>query len=138
MKISTKYDINSKVFKISKRPSQKWIPCPSCGGSGKVTLLNGERSCPDCYGRKGSIEYGDDGWFADSTPITVGQIKACVQNIEKSGDFENYGTFKKGANTFSNEYMCYETGIGSGSIHYEGTLWHSLEEAEEECNRLNN
>ncbi len=137
MKIETKYSINDRVWKITTRPKKTWIPCPSCGGTGKVELKDGIHACPTCYGNKGKHEYGSTQWETCAEQITIGLVRASVKNIKKTGMFDNIGEYAEGENTYSVEYMCYETGIGSGTIHYEGTLWPTPEEAQAECDRLN-
>ena len=51
--------------------------------------------------------------------------------------FDNIGSYVKGGASFNVSYMCYETGIGSGTIHYEGSLYPTLEEAQAECENRN-
>lgn len=137
MQITTRYGINDSVYKINRKLTKKWIVCPACDGVGRVELKNGFRMCPDCYGNKGAWEYGSQAWAVQEEPLTIGQVRAYVQNFKKSGLFDNVGSYCEGTDSKKVEYMCYETGIGSGSLHYEETIWPSQEEAQAECARLN-
>jgi hypothetical protein len=138
MKLTTKYGIKDKVFKISRAYTKKYVECAACGGTGEVTLRNGIRGCPECYGTKGSYLYGSEEWSVVNDTFTIGQVRVYVQNFKKSGFFDNVGTYdKKSGESKKVEYMCYETGIGSGSVHNEETLWPTHEEAQSECYRLN-
>ena len=69
--------------------------------------------------------------------LTVGKIQVEVQNIKKTGIFDNVGEYSKGGDSFKASYMCYESGIGSGSVYYEGELFLNSEEADEECANRN-
>ena len=137
MQLTTKYSINDRCFLISREPVKTWIACPACEGKGTVTLANGERSCPDCYGRYGHWEHGKDAWQVIPDPLTIGEVRAFARNLEPSPPFENIGYYKVGADSFRVEYMCYETGIGSGTIYYEEMLWPDAISAAQECERLN-
>lgn len=137
MQLTSKYSIKDSVFTIWQAPTQTWVKCPACEGSGKVKLANGERICPECYGRKGSIQYGSEKWQIKGDPITIGEVRIYARNFKKSGTFENVGSYCDGSDSIKVEYMCYETGIGSGTVYYEERLWPSREEAIAECERLN-
>jgi ssDNA-binding Zn-finger/Zn-ribbon topoisomerase 1 len=136
MQLSSKFNLGQTVWKIAEKPSKTFIPCPSCGGDGFVILKNGRRSCPDCYGNKGRIEYGTSG-FEIVGHLTIGEVRVYARNFKKSGIFNNIGSYCIGTDSFKVEYMCYETGIRSGSIHYEDTLFDSKESALFACNERN-
>lgn len=137
MKLTSKYSINDKVFKIQQAHIRTWVTCPACEGAGTVKLANGERSCPECYGNKGEWKYGVQAWQVGDQ-LTIGEVRIYARNFKKDGMFDNVGSYCVGSDSIKVEYMCYETGIGSGSIHYEETLFPTNEAALDECTRLNN
>lgn len=137
MQLTTKYSINDQCFLIFREPSKTWVACPACEGKGTVTLANGERSCPDCLRRAGYWERGELAWQVSPEPLTIGEVRAFARNLEKTPPFDNIGTYKAGADSFKVEYMCYETGIGSGTVYCEERLWPDAMAAAQECERLN-
>ena len=140
MKLESKYDFNDTVWSIRFGSKQIFTPCDFCSGSGRIEGANKEsRACPACYGHKGKSKTVGTEWFIlTEGPLTVGQIRV-VSNCAFAGyrdmmGVSNYGPQQAKAKV---EYMCFETGIGSGSIHYEDLLWPSKEEAQAECDRRN-
>jgi hypothetical protein len=136
MKLNSKYSINDSVVCIRNQQKQIFTECAACEGKGHV-LLNAEHySCPSCHGRKGENKQGKIEWQVTNR-LTIGQVTVVVTNIKKTGMFDNVGEYSKGKNKQETHYMAYETGIGSGSFYYEAMLWPSMEEAQAECDRLN-
>ncbi len=139
MILQSKYDLNQEVYVIQKDHKQEWIKCPACGGNGHVTLLNGDRTCPECYGRAGHYVNRQLEWQVKGM-LTIGQIRHEITNIEPDDIFDNVGHYKEG-NTKTKvqymQYMAYETGVGSGTLYYEDKLFPTLDDAEIECNKLN-
>jgi hypothetical protein len=88
-------------------------------------------------GRGGRPVYFDKKWNI-VTQLTIGDI--CIRHrqfyrgYDPDSTFDNYGPQDEER---KEAYMCYETGIGSGSIHYVDTLWPTKEEAQTECDRRN-
>ena len=120
MFIETKYSLGDKVHKISHRHENVWVPCAGCNATGEVVLADGEpERCPRCYGRKGENEYQAKEWCYDGE-LTVGRV-----------GYEETGTSLK------EEYMCSETGIGSGALHRVDSLFPSKEEAKAEIKKRN-
>ena len=138
MILKTKYSINDKCYKIFQAPLRTWVKCPACAGAGEIILANGARSCPDCYGDCGKWQYGKEAWQVDDVILTIGEVRAYARNFKKSGMFDNVGSYVAGNDTLKVEYMCYETGVGSGTIHSEESLWPDEASAIAECERLNN
>ena len=137
MEINTKYGINDVVYLIRKEREQVWEICSTCKGTGRVVIGDTKpRMCPDCYGRCGNYEYKDVKWLVKAT-LTIGQVTAEVRNIHTDGMFDNMGEYKEGSTTYKNQYMAYETGIGSGSVYNENELFPTKEAAQEECAKLN-
>jgi hypothetical protein len=136
MRIETAYAINDVVVPISVLSKETWVECPACGGTGKVTLRDGEHPCPKCYGNRGSKQYCDHCWQITS-PITIGQVRAVLTNLKKTGMFDNVGEYADGSDELEVSYMAYETGVGSGSVYYERNLFRSNADAQAECDMRN-
>ena len=137
MIINSKYDLNQEVWKIRREMAQEFITCSACGGSGEITLLDDiKRNCPECYGRKGENRSIAMEWMVVGV-YTVGQVHATITNITSDGIFDNVGSYKDGETEEKYEYMCYETGIGSGTVHNEDSLFKTKEDAIIECDKRN-
>ena len=76
---------------------------------------------------------GDKVWVIDGSGIprevTVGQVRVCQTDSPGCGEetiFDNY----KPQKNYTEEYMCVETGIGSGNVYKLGK---SIFATEQEC-----
>ena len=137
MNLKTKYDLNQIVWFIMQKNKTEFVECKACEGTGIVILKDDNpRACPECFGRKGNTILLDLEWFVERS-LTIGEIQTTITNLEKTGDFDNFGIYKEGENKQENKYMCYETGIGSGSLYYEKDLFPSIKEAQKECDKRN-
>lgn len=131
MTIEFPFELGQKVWPIQNGHEQVWQPCPACEGEGAVQLKDGIRSCPDCYGRRGRMEYrptkwmiaegrGLDGHLLYASPLTIGQIR-----IYLGGEDE------------PNRLMMHETGVGSGSLWDASNVYATRDEAQAECDKRN-
>lgn len=68
---------------------------------------------------------------------TIGQVRAQITNVVPDDMFDNVGHYAAGNTTSIIEYMCYETGVGTGRVWKEESLWETEEAAQDECDRLN-
>lgn len=119
--LTTKYSVGDVVYRGFTTTERKQHPCPDCLGSRKwkaISPAGGEYEfrCPRCaasYTSNNDISL----WYTASTPavecLTIGSVR-----VDTAPSFDREGT----------EYMCRETGIGSGSVYYESDL-HETEEA---------
>lgn len=127
------------VYKISDMQQPVWNECGFCGGTGSIFGKNGEeRLCHDCMGNKGKNIYESLGWHIEAK-LTVGKVAIEYTGESKGIDtgpikFSNFGPQSE---KHKESYMCYETGIGSGSVHYVENLFGTKEYAQEECNKRN-
>lgn len=138
MKFESKYNLNQRVWSIGRRPDNKTVKCEACNGIGKITLLNNkETHCPECYGRCTNTIYGVTKWFVSDESYKIGQCRAEITSFKKTGCFDNIGEYNPEKMEKLYQYMCYETGIGSGSIHDEDTIYPTKEEAQAECDKRN-
>lgn len=123
MEIKTKFNIGDIVYYSYAEQLKDYIECPDCLGSGiwELHLPNGEThkiNCGSCsnawesvHGKIYSFEF-----LPRISKMTIGQVR-----------FES----NNGA-----EYMCNETGIGSGSIYKECDLFDDSEAALEHAKQL--
>lgn len=118
--IETKFSIGDLVYKAWTTTVSKQHPCPDCNGSRKwkaVSPAGGEYefTCPRCTtrfqsDRDLSLTYSE---FAPSVhKLTIGSVRTDTSSTDRPV-----------------EYMCRETGIGSGTIHSEADLFPTEEEA---------
>lgn len=133
METVTKYRLNDKVWLIRLKREQVKIPCATCNGQGHVTINNTpERSCPDCFMRGYKTEWKEVAWHIESQ-MTIGKITHAEWSILKTGTFDNIGVYNPDSIETEIRYMCYETGIGSGTCYKEEDLIPTNEEAVAEC-----
>jgi hypothetical protein len=119
MNIETKFDLGQKVWKIRRERRKEWEPCAFCGGEGRITGKNNkDRYCPACIGHRGKDIYKDMAWSVVEESMTVGEVKI-RRSLRKESDEE--------------QYMCWETGVGSGTLHDADDLFASFDKAETEA-----
>lgn len=123
MIVHTKYSVGDQVYVARCIWGQKRVPCADCDGKGEFvvegkpfTLL-----CSVCCGpwdeKRGWREIGE---FQPSVELlTVGQVRA-----------------QRGGGEDKTEYMCVETGIGSGSLWAEDKLLPDRDQAETRAAQL--
>ena len=110
--IETKYSIGDTVFNAGTTMEKKQHPCPDCEGSRKWKAISpaGEEyefACPRCstsYRSKDELSLDYTAHVPSVRMLTIGSVR--------------YNSADHGA-----EYMCVETGVGSGSIYRECRLF---------------
>lgn len=115
--IQPKYSIGQVVYKAYATYEEILEQCPDCLGTKEwsVTTPAGEtfeipcNTCTEGWYSTGTIRVRKDAPKAES--LTIGSIRINTQDEKPIS------------------YMCHETGVGSGGIHYEDTLFLSREEA---------
>ena len=121
--IETKFGIGDVVYTSGTTTERRQHDCPDCLGSRKWLARSPagaeiEFDCPRCGGgyqsnSKLSLSYS---WHVPAVARrTIGQIKA-LAGVRSDWDR-------------GHEYMCHETGIGSGSLYREEDLYATEEEA---------
>lgn len=137
MNIKTKFELNDKAWLIRQEPLKIWKPCAGCNATGKIKLADSsETACPKCYGRKGETVWGKQAWQV-ARCLTVGQVNVRIESIVPDGIFDNEGHYDESAITREESYMCYETGVGSGSNWKADNLFAIESEAVDACNERN-
>lgn len=121
--ITTKFDVGDTVWHASLTTTKHQHKCPDCLGSGKwaaespagATFVVSCPRCTDIYMSNRSLSLNYAQWTPQVSKLTIGSVRA---NTVISGEAYDSG----------HQYMCLETGIGSGSIYREDDLF-STEEA---------
>lgn len=119
-----KYAIGQQVYSAKAEYMPVEHECPDCLGSGKwnVTTPAGETfetRCATC-----SCGYYSSGRIKEWKDCPLVQLVTIATVRIDSGDSEH-----------PVEYMCHETGVGSGTIHHEERLFASETEAKEYAER---
>jgi hypothetical protein len=141
--ITSKFDLGDEVWIIQRSNVPTWVPCAFCGATGQITGANGQADkCPKCYDRKGKTVYEPEAsWHLldnftgcysidqvpqtrPSLPFIIGQIKAEITAQRNGVDSEF-------------NYMCNETGVGSGTLWPEREMFATKIEAIAECDKRN-
>jgi hypothetical protein len=123
--ITTKFSLGDVVWHADTMQVRKQHPCPDCLGTQKwsaksPTGKDYEFPCPRCQAsfsanHELSLAYTDV--TASARRLTIGQVRAIDPVV-------NDGGYPEGT-----QYMCRETGIGSGTLYDEARLFATEEEA---------
>jgi hypothetical protein len=131
MRIETEFDPGDVVFHVRKTTRPTRERCPSCGGNGRMTGMDGERVvCPTCYGRRTVVTGNEETRVVDG-PLTIAEVRVLERPEHREGEdseFANYGHVEPRR---EETYMCRETGVGTGTIYRVENLFFTREAAEE-------
>lgn len=124
MHLISKYGIGDTVYLSRLNAEVIKVPCPVCNGTGRAEVVGFaiKANCPACYssGYKPGFDESSLRHYTRSVmPLTIGQVRVTA-TASRSTLFM----------TEEVEYMCVETGVGSGSIYREHLLFATREEAE--------
>lgn len=116
-----KYAIGDRVWHATTTQSQEKHPCPDCLGTGKWDVKSpagteAEVDCPRCKGHKTLSIYST---APDIRHLTIGSIK-----IDTDVKVETEPYLRDPV-----QYMCPETGVGSGTLYYQQRLFATKDEA---------
>jgi hypothetical protein len=123
-----KFKVGDRVWIAGTNSVEKQLPCPDCLGSKKWSITSPagaelELACPRCSNTYRSsdipsLRYREHVGYASA--MTIGSIRIDTAPSLSWGDEPV-------------NYMCNETGIGSGSIYRESGLFASEEEAQQKA-----
>lgn len=128
MQFNTKFNIGDEVFCIQSAPANHQIKCTCCKEVGTVNIDGIDYQCPKCKGNSKHLQNCGYKWYVIHDSARVGKIRA---------EFTGRGYINRDDDKLVHEYMIDTTGIGTGTIWKEDTLYASREEAEAECARRN-
>lgn len=117
--ITTKYSVGDVVYHAWTTTERRQHPCPDCKGSRHWTAHSPAGAeytfaCPRCAASFRSF----NGAGLDYTSHTPAVSKLTIGSVR-------FSSSDGGA-----EYMCHETGVGSGTIYKEANLFENEEEAQ--------
>lgn len=117
---TSRYDVGDTVFGLHTTVHRYWKLCPVCGGTNRVAVegqsgLRAYCPAPDCSSGKVWLEAGS---YFEVQELTIGQLRVVA-------GYEAHV-----------EYMCNETGVGSGRVWKEQLLFPTPEEAEEAARNM--
>jgi hypothetical protein len=134
MRVTTKFSPGDRVYRIASARKEVRTPCAACEGRGRVTLAdNADHICPACYGQRGHTSYEPQAWRVD--PDDLGSLIVGQVRFELHGD--DWHGYTNNEPEDRRQYMCWETGVGSGTLLSEDDLFASEAEARAECDRRN-
>ena len=118
--MNPKYEIGQTVYCPEVKGASEQVDCPDClgGKTWDCALPSGEKltiPCPTCT----------------SGHETTGTISS--SRVEGTVRVLTIGSIRTDTNASPEnqvEYMCDETGVGSGQIYHEGNLWSDLKQME--------
>jgi hypothetical protein len=131
------FSIDQAVWHVARARQKIETPCPFCAGGGYAVGKDGSNaSCPKCMTRAVIVAYLDEAWAVDDRAMTVGQIRLAYTGGHRASSERsiNYGSQKESVEW---RFMCYETGIGSGSLWDPKDLFASRETAQAACDTRN-
>jgi len=126
-----KYDLGDVVYGIRRYNEPVMETCSQCGGEGQHTWKSGSKvRCSLCWGSGTVTRDHYSHWTLDRNHavLCIGQVRVkCTQVSQYPGaDVQK-----------SVKYMCWQSGVGGGTLWAEKDLWPSKAEARAECARRN-
>jgi hypothetical protein len=120
--ITTKYSVGDVVYHAGTTTEGRKHPCPDCNGTRHWMAKSpaGDDfsfACPRCaasYSARDELSLSYTAFTPNIQRLTIGSVR-----------YDSH-SYSEGAVT---EYMCHETGVGSGSIYKETDLFASEEDA---------
>ncbi len=137
MNIESKFNLNDKVYPVERSRKTEREKCMKCDGLRGTKWPDGSwERCGSCYGNGYIDKLSGVLWLVGDI-LTIGQIQIKIESIKKTGIFDNIGEYDADNVLIEEKVMCYETGIGSGTVHPMDKMFATQDEAQNECNRLN-
>lgn len=120
MILQPKFNIGDAVFLAHSHMEQKKLPCPDCLGTNHWAAKSPAGTeysfaCPRCnsrYSSQDNLSLFYSSFEPAATNLTIGSIQFNSEN-ERS----------------KYQYMCVETGVGSGSVYHEADIFKDREAA---------
>lgn len=144
--LTTKFSLGDQVWKIYCDRETIKLPCRDCLGTGWVRAqLAGDRTekvrCPRHTSGNGmaTVHLGTWPEWRVGAPLVIGMIQLRVVDRSRHKEDSHRPLTNRDPDRVMAEdaenYMAWESGIGTGTIHYAEDLFGTPEEAEEEAER---
>jgi hypothetical protein len=141
--LTTKFSLGDQVWKIQPTTEMIKLPCRFCHGRGWLDAKGANEEsrlvkCPECD-INATVTLGSwPQWRVEPEALRIGMIGLKVfdrkgEDNHHRADNMNPARVLRDHESDEETYMCWETGIGSGSVHYVEDLFATPEEAEEEA-----
>lgn len=140
--ITTKFSLGDLVWKIAPSTERIKLPCRFCRGRGWLDTkgANDESrpvKCPECD-VNATVTLGSwPVWRVESEQLRIGMIQVKLVGTGpdngESADNRNPARAGRVGGTDAEDYMCWSTGVGSGSVHHVEDLFSNPEEAKDEA-----
>lgn len=127
MIVETLYNLDQEVFYISEDYASKIVKCVTCKHTGKVMIGDEEFVCPKCRGSSAHPQSCGRKWFFNGSG-KIGRI-----DVASTSPKYIEGRHKP----VEVQYMLDSTGVHSGTLHNEDTVFPTREAAQAECDRRN-
>lgn len=141
MNITTKYDLGQEVWTIRIEQERTQLPCKFCRGEKRVRVESPSgdydyADCPRCKGYVPQVEVVAIPTWVLGRKLTIGQVRVHVTDSPGRPGEARFDNFKQQSGR-EEDYMCVETGIGSGNIHDVSKLFPTEAMAQEEADERN-
>lgn len=126
-----KFNLGQEVFSVHERSEYQYKPCELCKGTGQLHYLEEPHKTIGCHGcresrnrpyKKRSL------WHVGGKSLNIGQCRLEINDKDKN---------QRADQAIKEEYMCEETGVGSGQIHKVEKLFATKELAQAFCDEQN-
>lgn len=135
MNYTFKFSCGDTVYMVRREQKRVHKACAECSGVGFAVVNGKSWTCPECHGRRGSMEFQPEAYHADPAPYTVGSLRLEYTDSPGLSGEQTFSNFKP-QKKIEEVYMLVETGIGSGSLWPVKSLFSTFQEAEDAAIRL--
>lgn len=121
-----KFELGQEVFSVIRLTDLRMKPCEECNGAGKFLAVGRpdlDIKCSGCYGNGRRVAAKRNSWKVHQS-LNISQARVELTDPEA----DRYST-----ETVKEEYMCQQTGTGSGMLHKAQALFATRLEAEDWC-----
>ena len=132
MKLETTFELGQEIYRPGVANYRRTEKCPSCGGSRKLIATDAlgnevEAKCPNCNVH-GQIFIPMRHPYVEK--LTVGMVRFVVKAVDEAHNMS------AGPMTTEEEVMCYQSGIGSGSVFKAEKVFASRDSAEQAARHM--
>lgn len=126
-----KFNLGQEVFYVKEYSQYEYKPCELCKGTGSLHILEEPHKTVSCHGCRESRRRPykkRKTWQVNEQSLNIGQCRCEINDKDKNQWADR---------AIKEEYMCAETGVGSGQIHKVEELFATKEQAQAFCDEQN-